>query len=213
MSARLYVGGLLAAVLVACSVPQPAGVEVRPAPKHGALRIAQVDHGLHARFALCKEMECPQVTPKTLAIVVEERPQALAAPEPAHVEFGLPVKQPRPTITVRFAANSAVLDRKARALLDSRLDEIGPRTTVLVRGRTDIKGPRQLNERLAERRALAVSRYVQSRLPQRELEFRRDARGKCCYVARNTTAAGRAANRRAEVSAQAEPPAPPGPSN
>lgn len=208
MNPRLYIVALLCASLCACTGTKQKAVSIRSQAKPAEFRIAQIDHGKNARFVLCNGAECPKVTQKTLAIVSADRTatQPVPTPLPAR-EFDEAVPPTEETVTVLFAKNSAVLDQRARALLDAQVSRLGPKTSILVRGRTDSTGSKRMNDRLAERRAQAVTNYVKSKIPQREVEVRHEARGKCCYVAPNKTAAGRAVNRRAEVAARASAPA------
>ena len=72
------------------------------------------------------------------------------------------------------------------------------------------------NQHLSEARALAVVQYLEQALALPEARFAIEARGDAEPIGDNTTAAGRAMNRRAEVSvwieqAEAPPPPPPAP--
>ncbi len=73
-----------------------------------------------------------------------------------------------------------------------------PETTVMVTGHTDSTGSAEHNQRLSERRAMAVVRYLvaQGVAPQR-LEAR--GLGEMAPIASNATPTGRARNRRVEI--------------
>jgi len=73
-----------------------------------------------------------------------------------------------------------------------------PETDVIVTGHTDSTGSAEYNQRLSERRAMAVVQYLQAQgvNPER-LEAR--GMGETAPVASNATPAGRAQNRRVEI--------------
>jgi OOP family OmpA-OmpF porin len=105
------------------------------------------------------------------------------------------------TATVNFKVGSAVLTAEGKALLD----EIATRAksekgyVIEVRGFASSDGSESLNDRLSERRADAVTRY----LAQHEIPLRRIVLpfgyGEAMPVADNTTREGRKQNRRVEV--------------
>jgi len=73
-----------------------------------------------------------------------------------------------------------------------------PETQVVVTGHTDSTGSDAYNQRLSERRARAVVRYLTAqRVDPRRLEYY--GMGERAPVASNSTAAGRAQNRRVEI--------------
>ncbi|MFL6212554.1 MAG: OmpA family protein [Blastocatellia bacterium] len=105
------------------------------------------------------------------------------------------------TATVNFKVGSAVLTAEGKALLD----EVATRAksekgyVIEVRGFASSDGSESLNDRLSERRAEAVMRY----LAQHEIPLRRIVLpfgyGEAMPVADNTTREGRKQNRRVEV--------------
>jgi outer membrane protein OmpA-like peptidoglycan-associated protein len=103
---------------------------------------------------------------------------------------------------VNFALNSAVLTPEAKR----RLDELAAKTTgargfvIEVSGHADATGSAARNFQLSQRRADAVVQYlaVNHHIPMRRF-ISPMGYGKTASVADNTTAAGRAQNRRVEV--------------
>lgn len=105
-------------------------------------------------------------------------------------------------IAVTFRVNSAVLSSEAK----QQLDDFASKTTnarafmIEVSGHTDSTGSEAKNFRLSRERAEAVVQYlsVNHKIPQRRFVTPMGY-GKSEAVADNTTAAGRAQNRRVEV--------------
>lgn len=106
------------------------------------------------------------------------------------------------TLAVNFRVNSAVLSPEAKR----NLDEFATRAAnakgfmIEVAGHTDSTGGESKNFRLSRQRAEAVVQYlaVNHKLPLRRF-ITPMGFGKTEFVAENTTAAGRAQNRRVEV--------------
>ena len=73
-----------------------------------------------------------------------------------------------------------------------------PETDVIVTGHTDSTGSAEYNQRLSERRALAVVQYLQAQGVNPE-RLEAVGMGETAPVASNATAAGRAQNRRVEI--------------
>lgn len=101
---------------------------------------------------------------------------------------------------VTFAFNSANLDPQFYPVLSSVADVLKEydKTVVEVAGHTDSIGSDEVNQRLSEQRANAVTQYLVSQNinPQRFITV---GAGKRYPVASNDTDAGRAANRRVEI--------------
>jgi OOP family OmpA-OmpF porin len=108
--------------------------------------------------------------------------------------------QPVVETSVHFAFNKADLQPKGKEALDQLLAEI-PNTkgyVVVVEGDTDSVGPASYNYKLSERRAEAVIQYLaEKNVPAHKIYL--IGLGKDKYAAPNTTADGRAKNRRVEV--------------
>ena len=104
-------------------------------------------------------------------------------------------------VSVYFSKNKSVLNMQAKenlrqlALFASHDSKI----RFTLHGHTDSKGSHRFNQRLAERRARAVEKYLLSQgvKPQ---QIARSSFGERKPVASNRTADGRASNRRVEVS-------------
>jgi OOP family OmpA-OmpF porin len=101
-----------------------------------------------------------------------------------------------------FDFNKSVLKPSGRAKLDemaSKLNQLGDRVTAVdLVGHTDSVGSDAYNQRLSERRAMAVKEYLISRGVSPSVIAARGA-GESQPVASNATAAGRAQNRRVDV--------------
>ena len=101
---------------------------------------------------------------------------------------------------VTFGFNSANLDPQFYPVLSSVADVLKEydKTVVEVAGHTDSVGGDEINQRLSEQRANAVTQYLVSQNinPQRFITI---GAGKRYPIASNDTEAGRAANRRVEI--------------
>ncbi len=101
---------------------------------------------------------------------------------------------------VTFAFNSANLDPQFYPVLGSVAEVLKEydKTVVEVAGHTDSIGGDEVNQRLSEQRANAVTQYLVSQNinPQRFITV---GAGKRYPIASNDTEAGRAANRRVEI--------------
>ena len=101
---------------------------------------------------------------------------------------------------VTFAFNSANLDPQFYPVLSSVATVLKEydKTVVEVAGHTDSIGSDEVNQRLSEQRANAVTQYLVSQglNPQRFITV---GAGKRYPIASNDTEAGRAANRRVEI--------------
>ncbi|HEV7397474.1 MAG TPA: OmpA family protein [Pyrinomonadaceae bacterium] len=105
-------------------------------------------------------------------------------------------------VAVTFRVNSAILSPEAKGQLDTLAEKaLGARGYMIeVAGHTDSTGGEAKNMRLSQQRAEAVVQYlaVQHKIPLRRF-ITPMGYGKTDAVADNTTAAGRAQNRRVEV--------------
>jgi outer membrane protein OmpA-like peptidoglycan-associated protein len=106
------------------------------------------------------------------------------------------------SVAVNFRVNSAVLSPEAKRQLDSLADKaLNARAYMIeVAGHTDSTGSEAKNFRLSQARAESVVQYlaVNHKIPLRRFVTPMGY-GKTEFVADNTTAAGRAQNRRVEV--------------
>ncbi len=102
---------------------------------------------------------------------------------------------------VHFEFGRAVLDTTAKIVLDEIGEKLrqNPNHAVLIEGHTDYVGNEPANERLGERRADAVKRYLQTNWnidPSRVLTR---SFGEDQPIAPNDSTTGRSKNRRAEI--------------
>jgi outer membrane protein OmpA-like peptidoglycan-associated protein len=133
------------------------------------------------------------------AIAAEAKSEAAAANERISALDDYDVQE---TAVVNFRVNSAVLDPEARRALD----DLAAKTTnakafvIEITGHTDSTGSTAKNFRLSQARAEAVVQYlaVNHKIPLRRF-ITPMGYGKTESVADNSTASGRAQNRRVEV--------------
>jgi len=101
---------------------------------------------------------------------------------------------------VLFDFDSALLTDSGQVELDLLINDINAMTLVekiMVIGHTDSVGSMSYNQMLSERRAGSVRDYMASKMA--ELNIEAEGRGEEEPIADNTTAEGRAKNRRVEV--------------
>ena len=150
------------------------------------------------QFLLCRKKDfCPldgHFTPMPAPSPSEEKT--------AHIEP--PRKKLEVTLrsVVHFASGRTNLEAEARAVLDQLLTQLNgvefSELRAVIAGYTDSTGSEEMNKKIAHERAEAVAAYFH----ERGLTFKEIVTGGsplCCYVAPNTTAEGRAINRRAEI--------------
>ncbi len=133
------------------------------------------------------------------AVAAEARSEAGAANERISALDDYDVQE---TVAVNFKVNSAVLSPQAR----QHLDDLAAKTStakgyvIEVAGHTDSSGSEAKNFRLSRQRAESVIQYlaVNHKIPLRRF-ITPMGYGKTEAVAENTTAEGRALNRRVEV--------------
>jgi outer membrane protein OmpA-like peptidoglycan-associated protein len=103
---------------------------------------------------------------------------------------------------VHFASGSAEPDAEAQSVLSELLTQISGTELlglrVVIAGYTDSTGSQVENEKLARDRAESVASYFRGQGVTFK-EVLTGGRADCCPVAPNTTAEGRAENRRAEI--------------
>lgn len=140
-------------------------------------------------WRICDEGQCQKPTPKTVLILVQKPADPDQIKEAALPEIRQAV--------IYFAFGKAQPVGAWRQALQKVASEIKPGDKIVVKAYTDSIGSDQYNERLAQERAKFVVAWLRAHGVKNPTEV--DARGKCCYVASNSTEKGRAANRRAEV--------------
>ncbi|HEX2963767.1 MAG TPA: OmpA family protein [Ignavibacteriales bacterium] len=101
---------------------------------------------------------------------------------------------------ILFAVNSASLQPKAKESVQKLADVLKkyPDTNVIIEGNTDNTGSEELNQKLSEKRAKAVSDYVTT-LGVSSSRLTTVGKGESNPVATNDTPEGRAKNRRVEI--------------
>jgi len=127
---------------------------------------------------------------------------------PPSQEKTAPVEPPRKRLdvtmrsVVHFASGRTNLEAEAQAVLDQLMTQLDgvefSDLRVVIAGYTDDTGPEEMNKKIALERAEAVA----ARFRERGFTFKKvvvGGRPLCCYVAPNTTAEGRAKNRRVEI--------------
>lgn len=153
----------------------------------------------------------PMPRPDAATVAAPSITTTTAAKAPAHARV------PR-TVHVLFASGRATLSRTARATLDRLAATLADDEALAIAGFTDARGARGRNAMLATARAEAVRAYLLPRLLPRAPSIALAAPGARCFRAPNTTAAGRALNRRVAITigmpaghafACRAPPAPP----
>lgn len=120
--------------------------------------------------------------------------------KPASQPEPMPAKRVTLAADANFDTDKADLKQAGREQLDRLIhDAEGVNLkSVTINGYTDAQGTAGYNQRLSERRAQAVAQYLQAHgLKVQQYEVR--GYGKEHPVASNTTAAGRAQNRRVEI--------------
>jgi OmpA-OmpF porin, OOP family len=104
--------------------------------------------------------------------------------------------------TVLFAFNQAELTRKGKEALDDFAQQMGSQKhyIIQVEGYTDSTGPADYNYQLSQRRADVVIQYLAQKYNVPAYKIYLIGLGKDNPVATNTSSAGRAKNRRVDVS-------------
>lgn len=178
-------------------------------------RIAQMEFGRDAAFAVCTEPACPTVTPKSLAVApdaaasIAPKPTVNSAasstdvPQPvadraATAPAAIPVAE-RHEVIVHFMSGSAALTPAGKAALTQSLAYARKANRIVISGRTDSIGADNHNQSLAIARAFAVRDYLRRREPMLPALMVIEARGRCCFIASNDTPQGRQQNRRVEI--------------
>lgn len=196
-----------------------------PATPSPAPQLAQVGYGNQADFVQCTPPQCPMRTQKTLGpaqaievsqVADEEAPplpaprslEALTAEASPSVDPDVAAITEQQTWSIPFAFGSARLGAAGLGILRQVTAELPAQGHITVAGRTDDAGPAPINDLLAHARATTVRDYLVHARPELEGAITVEAAGKCCFAAPNDTPAGRARNRRVEITVarQAAPP-------
>ena len=104
-------------------------------------------------------------------------------------------------VGLRFGSGSAKLGDEAIALLDKVHDAINtfPRSELLVEGHTDTSGSADTNLRLSQQRAEAVAEFLINSRGVQAFRIKSTGYGDSRPVANNSSAEGRAMNRRIDI--------------
>lgn len=215
----LSVVGGTALQVMSCSLPlqkngpkQAASAHVTPPVR----KIAQLNFGRNASFAICTAPACPTVTRKTLPLML---PPATTGAAPvldiastlSPGEKHLPASRyaadasakPAPArhapVVVHFASGNSALSASGKAVLDQAMPAMRDASRILIVGRTDSTGSRIANQSLALARARTVRDYLKTGLSSPAPVLMLDAQGACCFAASNDTPQGRQQNRRVEI--------------
>src|SRR5690625_5076323 len=105
---------------------------------------------------------------------------------------------------VVFAVDKWDLSGKAKERLDSVAADISARGVgeVEIVGHTDSVGAKDHNQKLSERRAKSVEKYLQSEISDADVTFKSVGKGESDPIASNSDDEGRAQNRRVEITYQ-----------
>lgn len=187
-------------LLAACATKEEPS---KAAQKARQDRIQQVDlPSTGLTFVRCGEGNCPQRTPKTIALqqpepVVQKAPEIQALPKVTAPEKKEVLLE---RVVVRFDWGKSNLSEVEKSKLRRVAGKLLLATRLRVVGRTDGTGAEAYNDRLANERAQTVMTYLEEVLVKAvESKVELGGKGLCCYVADNKTKQGRSQNRRAEI--------------
>ncbi len=100
---------------------------------------------------------------------------------------------------INFDFGRKTLNENANNEIDQIITDIGAAKKIVLNGYTDSIGSKAFNDVLAMQRAINTKQALIKRGVKVDIEV--NGQGNCCYLASNDTDAGRAKNRRVEVSA------------
>lgn len=170
--------------------------------KSGATKLDNDNFTIGINYYFDKPQALPPPPPAPAPVAVKEEPKAAPAPVPAPKEAWKIIMEEKP---VRIeGANFDTDSAKLRPTADAKLQQVVefanryPEANLEVTGHTDDRGSDAYNQRLSERRAASVKTY----LVNKGIDADRIAAkgyGETMPIADNSTAEGRAANRRVEV--------------
>jgi outer membrane protein OmpA-like peptidoglycan-associated protein len=155
---------------------------------------ATIDQGLGSVGMSGTKEVCPK---KTTQYTIT----ASNAGGPAGAVVEIPVYH-RTTIHINFDTNKADIRKVDLPELQKAVDFVKrwPDTKILVLGFTDSTGADEYNQKLSERRARAVEKFLEDSGHVKADMITAEGRGKADPVADNKTKEGRAQNRRVEIS-------------
>ena len=205
---------LLSALALASCANSPEPVVPAPAPVPRGIQ--QQATGTALRWVACVDCEAPTaktMPPKSGGQLLAKAQAVIGlVPPPTHAasETTAPRPEPAPTprsvkettltrATVNFGLAEASLSEQDRDRLRQLKPLLASARRIRITGYTDTQGGPESNDRLASNRALAVVLYLRDGLGLSGPEVIGTGRPLCCYRAPNTSDAGRAQNRRAEL--------------
>jgi len=175
----------------------------------------QVELAGVTKFVRCGD-NCARPTPKTLGAVTPVALRAAPVERSTTPDVAVPmtgqatvqalVQAPKTVQTsVMFERDTTVIGPVGKQRLRAIKPAIEAASVIRIDGRTDDEGLQAPNDKIASARALAVMLFVRDELlagTARKPELRATGIGRCCYVGDNKTPAGRAANRRVDVTVE-----------
>ena len=155
---------------------------------------ASIDQGVGKVGMRGSKEVCPQQTTKYTITVSNAGGTAKAVEE-------VPVFH-RTTLHINFDTNKAVIRKADLPELQKAIDFVKryPETKILVLGYTDSTGPEAYNQKLSERRAEAVKKFLVDSGFVKADQITAEGRGESDPIASNKTKEGRFQNRRVEIS-------------
>ena len=139
-------------------------------------------------------------------VTVKSPPPPPPAPTPAPTPAPAPAPAPpkvidKMTLRVNFDFDKSIITKADEAELKKAVDFVKkyPDAKVKIEGHTDSIGTEKYNQKLSERRAKAVQKYLISKGASKKADISTIGYGESKPVADNKTAKGRAENRRAEI--------------
>lgn len=203
---------VLIATVIGCAIQMGCATQTEslPTASPAVNGFQQLDKGTNQTFVGCSP--CVRPTTKTLwAPETQDRPAvaatASAPPKPttalATVQPQL-IAKPQPkklSGVINFETSKATLSPDAKATLNEFCQGSVNAPELLITGHTDATGSQKTNDRLANARAQVAKQYLADCIKSKgkKLNATTQSKGRCCYVADNTTESGRSKNRRVEV--------------
>lgn len=202
----------LIASVIGCAIQMGCATQTEslPTASPAVNGFQQLDKGTNQTFVGCSP--CVRPTTKTLwAPETQDRPAVAAttsappkpATAPATVQPQLIAKaQPKKLSgVINFETSKATLSPDAKATLNEFCQGSVNAPELLITGHTDATGSQKTNDRLANARAQVAKQYLADCIKSKgkHLNATTQSKGRCCYVADNTTESGRSKNRRVEV--------------
>lgn len=202
---------VLIATVIGCTIQMGCATqEPLPTASPAVNGFQQLDKGTNQTFVGCSP--CVRPTPKTLwAPETQDKPPVVATvpatpkltTAPATVQShtiakGMPKKL---SGVINFETSKATLSPEAKATLNEFCQGSVNAPDLLISGHTDSTGSQKTNDRLANERANVAKQYLADCIKSKgkHLNVTTQSKGRCCYVADNTTESGRSKNRRVEV--------------